>query len=129
MTERPAMTRKRLIFFASADPRTDPKPTGQAYHFATVAARAGLDAEVRLAGDAVRIAQPGGVAATPEGEALQEKAHQATDNPYLVSLCPSCVTTREVSQDQIDSIGGVQRPLADILTEVAEGRSELIYVG
>ncbi len=27
------------------------------------------------------------------------------------------------------SIGGVRRSLADILTEVAEGRSELIYLG
>lgn len=26
-------------------------------------------------------------------------------------------------------IGGVRRSLADILTEVAEGRSELIYLG
>lgn len=26
-------------------------------------------------------------------------------------------------------IGGVRRNLADILTEVAEGRSELIYMG
>jgi hypothetical protein len=34
-----------------------------------------------------------------------------------------------VSQEQIDGIGGVERNLADILTEVAEGRSELIYMG
>jgi len=34
-----------------------------------------------------------------------------------------------VSQDEIDSIGGVARSLADILTEVAEGRAELIYLG
>jgi len=34
-----------------------------------------------------------------------------------------------VSEDQIDSIGGVRRNLSDILTEVAEGRSELIYLG
>lgn len=80
------MTRKRLIFFSGADPRTDPRPTGQAYHFAAVAARAGLEAEVRLAGDAVRVAQPDGVAATPEGEALQEKARQGATAPYLVSL-------------------------------------------
>jgi len=80
------MTRKRLIFFAGADPRTNPRPTAQAYHFATVAARAGLDAEVRLAGDAVRVAQPDGVPAIPEGEALQEKARQGNLAPYLVSL-------------------------------------------
>ncbi len=34
-----------------------------------------------------------------------------------------------MSKDQIDSIGGVERQLAEILTEVAEGRSELIYMG
>jgi len=34
-----------------------------------------------------------------------------------------------VSQEQIDGIGGVERNLADILIEVAEGRSELIYMG
>ncbi len=80
------MTRKRLIFFVGADPRTNPRPTAQAYHFASVAARAGLEAEVRLAGDAVRVAQPDGVAATPDGLALQEKARQRVTAPYLVSL-------------------------------------------
>jgi hypothetical protein len=34
-----------------------------------------------------------------------------------------------VSQEQIEGIGGVTRSLADILTEVAEGRAELIYLG
>ena len=34
-----------------------------------------------------------------------------------------------MSKDQVDSIGGVERQLAEILTEVAEGRSELIYMG
>jgi len=77
--------RRRLIFFTTADPRTDPGPAGQAYHFATVAGRTGLEAEVRLAGDAVRLARPDGVAATSAGEALRDKA-LARDAPYLVSL-------------------------------------------
>jgi len=34
-----------------------------------------------------------------------------------------------VSQEQIKTIGGIERPLAEILTEVADGRSELIYMG
>jgi len=34
-----------------------------------------------------------------------------------------------VSDEQMADIGGVRRDLADILTEVAEGRSQLIYVG
>ena len=77
-------TRRRLIFFTTADPRSDPGPAGQAYHFAAVAARAGLDAEVRLAGDAVRLARPDGVADTPAGQALRARALE--DAPFLVSL-------------------------------------------
>lgn len=34
-----------------------------------------------------------------------------------------------MSEDQIDDIGGVKRDLAEILTEVAEGRSQMIYMG
>ena len=77
-------TRRRLIFFTTADPRSDPGPAGQAYHFASVAARTGLDAEVRLAGDAVRLARPDGVADTPAGQALRARALE--DAPFLVSL-------------------------------------------
>jgi hypothetical protein len=39
------------------------------------------------------------------------------------------VDTREVSDEQMSGIGGVRRRLEDILTEVAEGRSQLIYMG
>lgn len=80
------MTRKRLIFFASADPRSNPKPVWSAYHFANVAAGAGLEAEVRLAGDAVRIAQPDGAADTRDGREAREKARQGATAPCLVSL-------------------------------------------
>lgn len=34
-----------------------------------------------------------------------------------------------MSDDQLAAIGGVRRDLTDILTEVAEGTSELIYLG
>ncbi len=51
------MSRKKLIFFASDDPGSNPKPAWSAYHFAEVATKAGLEAEVRLAGDGVRVAQ------------------------------------------------------------------------
>lgn len=76
--------RRRLVFFTTADPRLDPGPAGQAYHFAAVAARTGLDAEVRLAGDAVRLARPDGVEDTPAGQALRARALE--DAPFLVSL-------------------------------------------
>ncbi len=80
------MTRKRLVFFAAADPRSNPRPVWSAYHFATVASGAGLEAEVRLAGDAVRIAQPDGLGDATAGEEARAKALQGATAPYLVSL-------------------------------------------
>ncbi len=80
------MERRRLVFFASADPRTNTRPVWSAYHFATVAAGAGLDAEVRLAGDAVRIAQPDGVPDTEDGAEARHKALKGATAPFLVSL-------------------------------------------
>lgn len=80
------MTRKRLVFFAAADPRTNPRPAWSAYHFAQVATRAGLEAEVRLAGDAVRVAQLDVGPSTPSTDELREKARQGATAPYLVSV-------------------------------------------
>ena len=34
-----------------------------------------------------------------------------------------------MSSEQVSGIGGVTRQLAEVLTEVAEGRSELVYMG
>lgn len=34
-----------------------------------------------------------------------------------------------MSSEQIEAIGGMQRPLGEILTEVADGTSELMYMG
>jgi len=61
-------------------------PPRRPNHFASVAAKAGLEAEVRLAGDAVRVAQPDGLPDTPEGDALRDKARGGALAPYLVSL-------------------------------------------
>ncbi len=47
---------RKLIFFASSHPGVNPDPIWRAYHFAHYAHEEGLDTEVRLAGDAVRIA-------------------------------------------------------------------------
>ncbi len=80
------MDRKKLIFFASSDPATDPGPTWSAYHFAQVAARTKLDAEVRLAGDAVRVALPDFAPTTPTGKELLEKVRMGAGGPFLVSL-------------------------------------------
>ncbi len=78
--------RKKLIFFVSSDPRENPNPAWSAYHFAEVASRAGLEAEVRLAGDAVRVALPGGIAATDRGEELRGKVVRPAAQPFVVSL-------------------------------------------
>ena len=80
------MPRQKLIFFAAADTRSNPKAAWSAYHFATVAASAGLEAEVRLAGDAVRLAQPDGIADSEQGDLLRQKVKESIDGPFLVSL-------------------------------------------
>lgn len=80
------MPRRKLIFFAGADTRTSPRPSWSAYHFATVAAEAGLEAEVRLAGDAVRLAQPDGIPDTELGDQLRQKVKESVDAPFFVSL-------------------------------------------
>lgn len=72
----------RLVFFASADPTINPDPVWSAYHFANVASAAGLDAEVRLAGDAVRVAKDG----TELSDDLRAKVKGGAAAPYLVSL-------------------------------------------
>ena len=78
--------RKRLIFFASADPRQNPGPAWSAYHFAAVAAKAGLEAEVRLAGDGVRVAHLESLDGSGRAVELREKAKAGIGAPFLVSL-------------------------------------------
>jgi hypothetical protein len=80
------MSRRKLIFFTRADPSVDPGPAEMAYHFATVAARAGLEAEVRLAGDAVKVALADGIAATAGGDELRRKVREGAQGSYRVSL-------------------------------------------
>lgn len=80
------MERKKLIFFASADPRDNPRPARTAYHFASVAADNGLEAEVRLAGDAVRVATVEGIPDTALGDELREKIKKGIDAPFMISL-------------------------------------------
>ncbi len=80
------MTRRKLIFFSGADPATNPGAAAAAYHFATVATEAGLEAEVRLAGDSVQVALPGAIADTETGRELQEKVQAGATAAYLVSL-------------------------------------------
>jgi hypothetical protein len=80
------MARRKLIFFTGGDTRENPRPAWSAYHFASVAAGTGLEAEVRLAGDAVRLAQPDGIPDTDQGDRLRMAIKESVAAPFLVSL-------------------------------------------
>ncbi len=120
---------RKLIFFAATDPATEPKPIWSAYHFAAAAARAGLEAEVRLAGDAVRVVDEDVFGADDTGSDLRAKVAAGVGAPFAVSLCPNSSRSRGVTPEQMERIGAATRPLADILTETADDRSTLIYIG
>lgn len=81
------MTRRRkLIFFTTADPRTGVDAFFRAYHFATVAGSAGLDAEVRLAGEAVTITDLDLLPDSEMGRDVRNRVATGSDGPFLVSL-------------------------------------------
>ncbi|MGH9280450.1 MAG: DsrE family protein [Acidimicrobiales bacterium] len=122
------MDRKRLIFFTAADPATEASPVAAAYRFAHAAAAADLEAEVRLAGDAVLVADATYVATVDGGEALRERLDAAPGDGVLVSVCPRSVGARGIREEQIAAIGAQPRPLSEILVEVAEGRSVFVHV-
>jgi hypothetical protein len=46
-----------------------------------------------------------------------------------VSVCPYSTEQRGINDEQLAAIGARPRLLADILVEVAEGRSVLVHVG
>ncbi len=77
---------RRLIFFTTSDPASDPGSMLRAYHFAGVAAGSGLDAEVRLAGDAVSVADINRLPDTALGRDVAAKVVAGVDAPFLVSL-------------------------------------------
>ena len=80
------MTRRRLIFFCSADPREDTRAFFRAYHFANVAAGAGLEAEVRLAGSAVDVTDLSTLPDNDAGDMIRDKIRESIDGPFDVSL-------------------------------------------
>ncbi len=84
--DRDLTERKKLILFTAADPRSNPEPIWRAYHWASTGKRAGLDCEVRLAGDAVRVAHEEEIADTPDGRRLREKVREARTTSLSVSL-------------------------------------------
>ena len=80
------MPRRRLVFFAGLDPAISTRPSYMAYHFASVAHRSGLEAEVRLAGDAVDILKEGGVPDLGSNKRLLNYMNQAVASGLFVSV-------------------------------------------
>lgn len=123
------MQRMKLIFFVGANPASDAGRVAAAYRLATAAADAQLDAEVRLAGDAVLAADPAFVATVPGADDLRDRIDLACGRGLAVSVCPRSTERRGINPEQVAGIGARARPLSDILAEVAEGRSVLVHVG
>ena len=122
------MGRKKLIFFVTDDPATDPSPVAAAFEWASTAAAADVATEVRLAGDAVLVADPAYVATLRRSGELRGRIDRAAIDGVAVSACPRSVDTRAIRADQLVAIGARLRPIVDILIEVAEGRAVLIRV-
>ena len=80
------MTQRKLIFFTGADPAVDSNSFFRAYHFANVASQQGIDAEVRLAGPAVDIANLDALPDIEAGDDIRAKIRESIDLPYGVSF-------------------------------------------
>ena len=80
------MQRRKLVFFAGLDPTTSTRPVFMAYHFASVAHQSGLEAEVRLAGDAVDILKEGGVPDPGSNKRLLTYMNEAVETGLFVSV-------------------------------------------
>lgn len=120
------MASKRLIFLATADPAVDSSPVVAAYLLAAAATSAGLEAEVRLASQAVLVADPGYVATVQGSIRLREQVDGARTRGAAVSACPASVDALGVLAEQLEAIGARPRPCADVRTEVADGRSTVV---
>ena len=123
------MVRKKLIFFADHADTIATGPVWTAYHFALVAHRAGLEAEIRLAAGALDIFQRERTALPKDADNMTVLMHEAVDSGLYISACVNSVAKREGIEDKLRRWGAVSRELKEVLTEVAEGRSQLIYMG
>lgn len=119
---------KKLIFFVAADPAVDPDPLTTAYFFASVAVGAKLNAEVRLAAAAVRAADPGHLGASDTTADVRRLLEKGPADGVFLSICPRGMEQFGVTLEQVRAIGAQPRPLAEILTEVADDRSALIPI-
>jgi sulfur relay (sulfurtransferase) complex TusBCD TusD component (DsrE family) len=120
------MVRRKLIFFVTADPADEVAPAIAAYLLADAALAAGLDAEVRLANDAVLVADPGYLATVPECSRLRQGLDRAVARGVVTTVCPEAVDGHGIPDEQLDGIGASRRPLAEILAEVREDRSVVV---
>ena len=77
---------RKLIFFCSADPREDTGAFFRAYHFANVAAKEGVEAEVRLAGPAVDVTDLDTLPNDDAGDLIRTKIRESIDAPFGVSF-------------------------------------------
>ncbi len=77
---------RKLIFFCSADPRDDTGAFFRAYHFANVAAKSGVEAEVRLAGTAVDVTDLTTLPDNDAGNLIRQKIRESFDANFEVSL-------------------------------------------
>lgn len=109
-----ASARKKLIFFVAVDPSVDAGPLDAGRHFATVADEAGLEAELRLAVDAVRVLQKGRLEGLPDGVDL--------------TACPRSMANLALSDEEVQAAGARPRRLAEIFTEVADGQAVFIPI-
>lgn len=123
------VNRMKLIFFVGANPASSAEKLSAAYHFAASAADAELESEVRLAADAVLAADPAFVATVPGADDLRQRIDSASTRGLDVSVCPRSTARYGINDEQVAAIGARPRSLAEILTEVAEGRSVLVHVG
>ena len=85
-TRREDRMRRKLIFFTVADPASNPYPVWEAYHLARTSAGAGLEAEVRLADHAVKVAHPDTIAEAGRGSQLRQWIREGPPVGYLVSV-------------------------------------------
>ena len=77
---------RTLVFFAAKDPLEDPDPVRNAFAFALTAAKAGLPAEVRLAGAALHALHPDKIPAGVKGDRLRKALLDAPAAGIRVSL-------------------------------------------
>src|SRR5215213_951441 len=98
------MNRMKLIFFVGANPASDAPAVSAAYRFASAAAGADLDAEVRLAGDAVLLADPAFVATVQGGDGLRAQIDGASAAGLDVSVCPRSTERNGIAEEQVAAI-------------------------